>query len=115
MTLEEMQEFLGSLGVENELVNHDEYGFSRTMEFTVNLVVYQIIWFFNNSTLKIGIGGRKPQIPFRYIYHDTTFPLVGGNRAIGFYYEKKEKRHPYDSGTPYFSFRIPLEPPTDKQ
>ena len=97
---EEIIEFLDRVGVKAILVNHDDFGFSRKIKFTIYGIDYYITWFSNQSTLSIGDNKRAAQIPFKYIGLDDTYPLVDGNRSIEFSYE-----YPF----PYHTFRIPLE------
>ena len=109
MTLEDMTEFLKKQGVEATLINTDEYGYSRTIEFSIYSITYRVVWFCNESTLRIGTGDRAAQIPFKYIYLDTTFPLIKGNKSIGFSYTKKKCTGIADREYPYEVFRVPLE------
>lgn len=109
MKLIEIVDFLKSHGINPELINLDKYNFSRTIQFEIYGIKYQIIWFKNESTLRIGTQSRCAQIPFRYIYFDNTFPLVNENRSIGFAYTKTEKKSIFDREYPYEVFRIPLE------
>lgn len=106
---DEIIEALNKLGIENELVNKDKYGFSRTIQFKIYDITYRIIWFVNQSTLTIGEGKRPAQIPFKYIYFDNTFPLIDGNKSLGFSFVKFEKKSIFDRQFPYEVFRIPLE------
>ena len=106
---DEIIEALNKLGIENELVNKDKYGFSRTIQFKVYDITYRIIWFVNQSTLTIGEGKRPAQIPFKYIYFDNTFPLIDGNKSLGFSFVKFEKKSMFDRQFPFEVFRIPLE------
>ena len=106
---DEIIEALNKLGIKNEIVNVDKYGFSRTIQFKVYDTIYRIIWFVNQSTLTIGEGKRPAQIPFKYIYYDNTFPLVDGNKSLGFSFVKFEKKSIFDRQFPYEVFRIPLE------
>jgi len=107
-SIEEIVRFLKGLGLNSEMVNTDKYGFSRRIEFKVYNQVYNIVWFKNSSTLIIGSNDRSPQIPFRHMKLDDTFPLVGGNRAIKFTYNLEEITT-FSDGYSYNSFRIPLE------
>lgn len=106
---EEIIEFLNKIGIKANLVDENEHGFSRTISFTVYEIEYRIVWFINNSTLYIGNNKRAACIPFKYMYLDTTFPLVGGNRSIGFSYTKLKKESMFDRSFPYEVFRIPIE------
>ena len=106
---DEIIETLNKLGIKNEIVNKDKYGFSRTIQFKVYDITYRIIWFVNQSTLTIGEGKRPAQIPFKYIYFDNTFPLIDGNKSLGFSFVKFEKKSIFDRQFPYEVFRIPLE------
>ena len=109
--LQELLNFLNNHGVEAELIDFDEHGFSRTIAFTVYNVDYRIIWFKNESTLHIGANKRSACIPFKYLFYDTTYPLIGGNKSIGFSYVKFEKKSIFDREYPYEVFRLPVEMP----
>lgn len=110
-TIENFLSFLNRNGVNvnAELVDLDNYGFSRTIAFTVYGIEYRIVWFQNESTLQIGAHKRAARIPFKYMYLDECFPLVGGNKSIGFAYTKLEKTSVFDREYPYEVFRIPIE------
>jgi len=108
-TKEEMIDFLGSVGIKAELINIDKYGFSREIEFKVYDITYIIDWWVNQSYLHIGNHVRSAQIPFKYLYLDTTFPLVGGNRSLGFSDIKLERRSIFDREYPFGVFRIPID------
>ena len=111
MNIESMLEFLIKLGIHANLVQPDRHGFSRTIEFTVYDTIYRIVWFTNESTLRIGGSDRSASIPFRHIYLDTTYPLSKGNKSMGFSYTKNKKKNIADREYPYEVFRIPLELP----
>lgn len=100
--------FLNSNGIETELVNKDEHGYSRTIEFVVDEQVYNIVWYNNESKLKIGNSPRSPFVMFKYIYFNSTMPIVGGNENLGFSYTKKVKTNMFDYEFNYSDFRIPL-------
>lgn len=102
-------DFLKQYGIDAKHSQPDERGFCRTIEFQVYGIQYKIIWFVNQSTLEIGGGERPAQIPFKYIYLDTTFPLVRGNKSLGFSYSIKEDFKLWESPFPYEVFRLPLE------
>lgn len=106
---EEIVKFLNKNGVDARLLNPDDSGFSRIIHFRIYEIEYRIIWFINQSTLQIGTSKRAACIPFKYIYIDETFPLVGGNKSIGFSYTKNKKKSIFDREYPYEIFRIPLE------
>lgn len=108
--IEELISFLEKNGISPNRPNNPEpVGFSRVINFKVYDTEYQIIWYVNQSTLKIGSGNRAAFAPFRHVYLDTTFPLIGGNRSIGFSYEKYEKKSIFDSEYPFGIIRIPLD------
>ena len=109
MNMEEMKRLLESIGVNVRYGKKDNHGFTRVLEFNVYNLEYKITWFKNQSTLDIGDHTRCATIPFLYIYHDTTFPLRGGNTSIGFSFTKKPKKQMYDEEYPYEVLRIPLE------
>ena len=106
---EKLIDFLNDNGVKAELINFDKWGFSREIGFTVYDVKYVVIWFKNNSTLCVGTHKRPAQIPFRYVFFDNCFPLVDGNKSIGFAYEKQSGTSTLDREFLYESFRIPIE------
>jgi hypothetical protein len=107
--LEELFDFLTKAGVNPKYTGAEDYGFSRVIEFKVYDITYRCIWFKNETTLRIGLGERAACIPFRYIFIDDCFPLVGGNLSIGFSYTKNERASILDREYPYEVFRIPLE------
>lgn len=109
ITKEEIIQFLKDLGITCELAHVDVTGFSRTVKFTVYDIEYMVLWYCNESILRIGGGNRAACIPFKYMYLDTTFPLVNGNKSIGFSYTKNECKAIFDREYPYGIFRIPLE------
>jgi|GEM_PF-4326398 len=106
---DELISFLNKFGIKTEIIDIDKYGFSRTIEFKVYEITYRIIWFINESTLMIGTGDRASQILFKYIYFDGTFPLIEGNKSLGFSYVKFERENIFDRLYPYEVFRIPLD------
>ena len=108
--LEEMLNFLNANGIKAELVDFDKWDFSRTIGFTVYGIEYRIVWFTNESTLRIGTHERAARIPFKFMYLDTCYPLIDGNKSIGFSYIKNEVRNSFfDRKYPYEVFRIPIE------
>lgn len=102
-------EFLEKLNIKTEKINVDKYGFSREISFKVYDIDYRIVWFVNQSTLYVGNGNRAACLPFKYIYLDMCYPLIGGNRSIGFSYTKFKKESIFDREYPYEVFRIPIE------
>ena len=106
--LENIISFLNSYNIESEYVAFDKHSYSRTIQFTVNEQVYQIVWFNNESVLKIGSGIRSPFVKFKYIYFDNCLPIVGGNENLGFSYTRHEKKSIFDMEFNYQDFRIPL-------
>lgn len=106
--LENIIAFLKIHNIESEYVYLDKYNYSRTIQFTVNEQVYQIVWFNNESSLKIGSGIRPPFVKFKYIYFDNCLPIVGGNENLGFSYTRHEKKSVFDMEFNYQDFRIPL-------
>lgn len=106
--LEKIVNFLKDYGINSEYVNfHKDYDYSRTIQFEVDSQIYQILWFKNESSLKIGTSSRSGFLPFKYMYFDNTFPIVGGNKSIGFAHRKLENDlwRTFDYG----NFHIPLE------
>ncbi len=106
--LDEILDLLKKNNIKAKLVDFDNYGFSRTIAFSVYEIDYRIVWFKNQSNLMIGNHKRSPIIPFRYMCLDNTFPLVEKNRSIAFYY-KKENKGFLKNEHPFESFRIPIE------
>lgn len=100
--------FLNTNGIETELVDKSEHGYSRTIEFVVDDQVYNIIWYNNESKLKIGNSPRSPFVMFKYIYLNNTMPIIGGNKNLGFSFTKKVKTNMFDDEFNYSDFRIPL-------
>ena len=108
MTRKEMLDFLKKLNVKAELVGENNH-YKRNIVFQIYGMKYTITWYINESTLQIGDGARAPLMPFRYMYHDTTYPLVGRNESIGFSYTKLNDINMIDRKYPYEVLRIPLE------
>lgn len=108
MNRDEMIDFLENLGIKTKLLGAEEH-FKREIEFFVNGIRYVIDWYVNESSLRIGDGNRRACIPFRFMYYDTTYPLINGNKSIGFSYTKYEKNSMWDRMYPYEILRIPLE------
>lgn len=107
--LEKLYQFLKDIGVSAVFEKpKDDLTLARVIGIFVDNEEYQIIWYKNECTLKLGLGARSPLYKFRYVYLDTTFPLVGGNKSIGFSYTKNEPKSPFDRLFPYESFRIPF-------
>ena len=106
--LEKIVEFLDSHNIISEYVNIDDCGFSRTIQFVVNNQVYQIVWFINESKLRIGADTRSPFVVFKHIYYDNCLPIVGGNENLAFSFTKKENVSFYESEYSYHDFRLPL-------
>lgn len=100
--------FLNNNGIETELVDKSEHGYSRTIEFVVDEQVYNIVWYKNESKLKIGKSLRSPFVMFKYIYLNNTMPIIGGNKNLGFSFTKKVKTNMFDDEFNYSDFRIPL-------
>ena len=109
MTLEEIIKLLEKSGIKTEYINKDKHDYSRTIDFKVYGIDYRIVWFCNHSTLEIGTCIRPACIPFKYCYFDTSYPLVGGNKSVGFSYKKYEQKNRFDRVYPYEVFRIPVE------
>ncbi len=108
-SFDKLVKWLTNFGIQTELVNKCEIsGYSRTIQFVLDEQTYQIVWFNNESKLKIGTNNRSPFVNFKYIYLDTTYPLVGGNKSLGFSFAKKECVGMFDQPFSYQDFRIPL-------
>jgi len=105
----EIVEFLNNIGIEAHQEELPDNVFNRLIHFSIYGIDYKIIWYSNQSTLQIGENIRPAQIPFRYIYLDETFPLIGGNVSIGFAYKKNEVKSIIDRPFQYDLLRIPLE------
>ena len=106
--LEKIVEFLNSHNIASEYVNLDKYNYSRTIQFVVNNQSYQIVWFINESKLRIGTDTRSPFVVFKHMYYDNCLPIVGGNENLTFSYTKKENTSFYESEYNYHDFRLPL-------
>lgn len=107
--MEPIKEFLATFGIVATSEPNEGGTFNREIFFTVNGAEYVIVWYPNEAKLKMGRDPRAAFIPFRAMYHDTTFPLVGGNSAIGFSYQYNTSPNFWDRVFPYESFRIPTE------
>ena len=105
--LENIVKFLQSYDIDSKYVNFDGT-YSRTIEFVVNGQIYQIVWYNNESSLRIGAHKRSPRVAFKHIYFDRCHPIVGGNENLGFSYTKKEVSSMFDREFNYQDFRIPL-------
>ena len=82
--LEKIVEFLNSHNIASEYVNLDKYNYSRTIQFVVNNQSYQIVWFINESKLRIGTDTRSPFVVFKHMYYDNCLPIVGGEQDLTF-------------------------------
>ena len=108
--MEELKEFFDNLNIKSNWVNPDKYGFSRVLEFKIYDITYQIVWFVNESTILIGKHKRAARITFRFVYLNRTYPLIGGNKCIGFAYTRKEKPEAIvEREYPDECFKIPIE------
>jgi len=102
-------EFLSKLGISNtEPIKLPDYQFNRIIEFEINGQKYYIEWFINQCTLIIGDKKSGARIPFRWMYQDTTFPLIGGNRSLGFSQDRTETTSILDLEFPFSVLRIPI-------
>lgn len=101
--LERIIDFLKVINVPYILGNgiEEEVTYNRNVTFTIFGIDYKILWFKNISTLIINPKDEvnSPRIPFNYMWLDECFPLVGGNRSIGF-----ASKFPFE----YENLRIPL-------
>ena len=105
---EALIKFLELNGIEVKLVDYNEYDFSRTLEFMVYDQVYNILWFQNESVLKIGNSKRSPQVTFKHVFFNTTYPLIGGNKCLTF--SMDVVRCPvFGKTNTHSDFKIPLE------
>ena len=105
---EALIKFLEFHGIEVKLVDYNEYDFSRTLEFMVYDQVYNILWFQNESVLKIGNSKRSPQVTFKHVFFNTTYPLIGGNKCLIFSFDTVESTM-FGTEPSYSDFKIPLE------
>lgn len=101
--LEEITKLLESVGIKPGVSDY------RSIKFSVYGINYRIVWYCNQSQLLIGDSDRAAVIPFKYMYVDRTFPLIGGNKSIGFAYTKAKRETIFDREFPYECFRIPVE------
>lgn len=112
--LEKIKEWLKDLGIEcspgkgydNTLFDNH---FNRWITFEINEIRYHICWFINQCELIIGDERYGARIPFKYIYEDVAYPLVGGNRSIGFSFLKNKVESMFDREFPYEVLRIPIK------
>lgn len=111
-TLEDFESILEELDIKTIPINENNItSFYRMISFKIYNQIYLIEWYKNNSTLFVGDNKnhRAPRIPFKYMYIDTTYPLVNENKSLGFSYVKYKPESIFDSLYPYETFRIPLE------
>lgn len=109
MDRDKMISFLNELGVKTKKLKIKGGHYDRCIKFEIYGIKYKIVWFINQSTLEIGGGNRPACLPFKYMYYDRTYPLVNGNKSIGFSYIKNEAPKGFERQYPYEVFRIPLE------
>jgi hypothetical protein len=109
MSMDEMESILNNAGIKTERVAHKSESFKRKILFSVYGIKYEIAWHINESNLSIGEGYRAATLPFKFIYFDNTYPLVGGNKSIGFAYEQIEQKSIFDRPFRYEVLRIPIE------
>ena len=62
-----------------EVINTDKYGFSREFSFTHNDVYYEVVWFNNLSTLKVGKEGQL-HVSFFMAKFGNTWPSHTGSK-----------------------------------
>ena len=108
-SIESITSFLKECNIKFFIDNNENESFNRNIHFIIYDIEYVINWYVNESTLYIGNHKRASQIPFKYIYFDDSYPLVGENKSLGFSYTKLEKEYFYSRDFPYESFRIPIE------
>jgi len=84
-TLDTLLEFLVQYS-DAKLVRVDEYGFSRTIGFTILGRYYEIIWYLNLCTIYVGgVDGRPLQSKFDAISTNVCYPVLhGGNDNLVF-------------------------------
>lgn len=75
ITFTEIIEFLNQHNIENKVVNHDEFGFSRHIQFIVNNKKYLIEWCVEHSTLFLGEYESSPFTHFTRIIYNATSPI----------------------------------------
>lgn len=105
---EKLITFLETYGLQVSLVDTTEYGYSRTLQFTLHDQIYQIEWYTNESKLRVGTHKRGAFVMFKYIYFDTCMPIIGGNDNLVFTHSKTEKRNIFECEYKYSDFRLPL-------
>lgn len=114
MTLEEMLDILTTHGFNPEYTPGKGTDFNRIIKFKSGSVHFEIIWFKNHSTLLIKNSMGAPIcLPFKWIFHDTTYPMIGQkiNNSLGFSFTKNSKSPEY----PFEVFRIPIPEKKDKE
>ena len=110
ITREEIESLLLGLDIPHRRVKTDEHGFSREIEFEVGDDAYSILWFKNQSTLRLGKSKGAPEMPFRHMFHDRTHPSFNSQGgAIGFCYDRYVRDSVFDREFPFESLRIPLQ------
>jgi len=110
ITREEIESLLLGLNIPHRRVKVDDYGFSREIEFEVGDDTYSILWFKNQSTLRLGKSKGAPEIPFRHMFHDRTHPNFNSKGgALGFCYDRYVRNSVFDREFPFESLRIPLQ------
>lgn len=111
MDRQEMIDLLKSLGIDAQLKKADEdFEFSRVIEFAIRGKAYVIYWYANYSTLYLGNDASCPQILFKFIFVDTTFPFGGDfKNGLAFSLVKNQKKTMTDSAYPFEVLRIPVQ------
>jgi len=76
---EKAEKIFTNESINGELINFDSCGFSREFAFTVNGVYYEVTWFKNQSTLKIGEEGQC-HVMFFMAELSNTWPSHQGSK-----------------------------------
>lgn len=70
---EEIEDTLNKSGIEFEQYKPDEYGYSRTIKFTLFSIDYYIVWWSNVSYLSVGNLHCNSK-SFHHVEIDTCYP-----------------------------------------
>lgn len=95
-TIEEIIEYLESLGISTEYNDREDGRFNRMIKFTVNDVDYWIEWWINQCYLNFGKTRDSAFIPFKYINVNKYSPTTKFKLQLVFYNGKMEPTRWHD-------------------
>jgi len=107
-SIEKIISFLSEIGIDAQMINLDNYGFSRTLIFKIDNRDYFIQWFTNQSYLKLNNEFSAPNMPFKYIQWDAYSPNEIHKYHLIFSDVTEVASFTNSDKVPFGSFRIPF-------